>query len=886
MAAYLRLNRNILILTLIVLLAGACSTKKNTFTRRAYHNLSAHYNAWWNGNESLKEGVYQIGKSAKDNYISVLPVYNYGSQTVAQSVNPNMDRAIEKASKVIQKHSMFFNNKEYVKWVMNSYLMIGKANFYKQDYGAAKRAFEFVTTKYSYDPIRYEAQLWIAKTLQKQKQYEAALNVLNELTAESETILLPWKVRKALPMTYADIYIAQGKLALAREQIEAGLPLQSGSKFKTRLNFILGQIYQQEGKNSQATEYYTLAIKGTPSFEMAFNARINMARVYDAGRSDHRLIVRELEKMLKDAKNRDFQDQIYFALADIALKEKNDTLGISHLRKSVATSLDNDFQKSTSALKLADLYFNRQQYTFAGLYYDTAVNYLPKEFPDYENISKKTEIIGRLVKNLEIVQVQDSLQALAGMPQAERFAIIDKAIARYIEREEEIARKAEEEKMALEAGIALGGRRVTDMEGQTTVGGGGWYFYNPSAIGMGYSEFTRKWGRRRLEDNWRLSNKRVVDFDMIAENGEIADSLDIEGGEKASVTDLRSREAYLVNLPLTPEKVDASNVQIGQALFNAGLIYLEELNNVSEAEKTLNTLLTRFPSDTNALQAHYHLYRINRDLGDNEEMMAHQNLIIQDYPDSDYARILIDPGYKAELEEAKNRVRTLYEETYEAFSAGLYRMVILYSNEAISMYNGNDLIPQFTYLRALALGKTVNQDTMKVELAQLVKDFPSSTVIPYANIILGEQKTGAGGMILDPVSGDSIATNLDVSMYTYSPATSHFYVMIVDGNLVNVYGTKVRISDFNSRNYGTQNLQVNSVILEGNKQMISVSTFANSEDAMRFINHISTDGYVFSGIPDGSYDQFIISSNNYPVFFKEKKTAPYLLFFRNNYQQP
>jgi tetratricopeptide (TPR) repeat protein len=598
-----------------VLLAGACSTKKNTFTRRAYHNLSAHYNAWWNGNESLKEGVYQIGKSAKDNYISVLPVYNYGSQTVAQSVNPNMDRAIEKASKVIQKHSMFFNNKEYVKWVMNSYLMIGKANFYKQDYGAAKRAFEFVTTKYSYDPIRYEAQLWIAKTLQKQKQYEAALNVLNELTAESETILLPWKVRKALPMTYADIYIAQGKLALAREQIEAGLPLQSGSKFKTRLNFILGQIYQQEGKNSQATEYYTLAIKGTPSFEMAFNARINMARVYDAGRSDHRLIVRELEKMLKDAKNRDFQDQIYFALADIALKEKNDTLGISHLRKSVATSLDNDFQKSTSALKLADLYFNRQQYTFAGLYYDTAVNYLPKEFPDYENISKKTEIIGRLVKNLEIVQVQDSLQALAGMPQAERFAIIDKAIARYIEREEEIARKAEEEKMALEAGIALGGRRVTDMEGQTTVGGGGWYFYNPSAIGMGYSEFTRKWGRRRLEDNWRLSNKRVVDFDMIAENGEIADSLDIEGGEKASVTDLRSREAYLVNLPLTPEKVDASNVQIGQALFNAGLIYLEELNNVSEAEKTLNTLLTRFPSDTNALQAHYHLYRINRDLG-------------------------------------------------------------------------------------------------------------------------------------------------------------------------------------------------------------------------------------------------------------------------------
>ncbi len=886
MAANTRLIRNIIVLTILSVIVSACSTKKNTFTRRAYHNLVAHYNVYWNGNESLKEGVYQISRSAKDNYISILPVYNYGSQSVAQSVNPNMDRAIEKASKVIQKHSMFFSNKEYVKWVMHSYLMIGKANFYKQDYSAAKRAFDFISTKYPTEPIRFEAQLWVGKTLQKQRQYEAALNVFNQLTEESESVLLPWNVRKALPMAYADLYIAQGKYNLAREQIESGIILQSGSKFKTRLNFILGQIYQAEGKNSQATEYFTKTIKGTPTFEMAFNARINMARVYDAGRSDHRLIVRELEKMLRDAKNKNFKDQIYSALADIALKEKNDTLGISHLRKSVASSIDNDFQKSTSALRLADLYFARQQYTFAGIYYDTAVNYLPKEFPNYDAISKRTEIIGRLVKNLEIVQVQDSLQDLARMPQAERFAVIDEAIARYIKREEENALRAAEEKMAMEAGIALGGRRVSDMEGQTTVGGGGWYFYNPSAIGMGYSEFTRKWGRRRLEDNWRLSNKRVVDWDLMAEGELESDSLTMDGENKASVTNLRSREAYLVNIPLTPEKLEASNLQIADALFKAGIIYLEELNDNSEAEKTFNSLITRFPEDTNALQAHYHLYRINRDQGDNDEMLTQKNLIIQKYPDSDYARILIDPDYYAELEEASNRVKTLYKETYEAFNAGLYRMVILYSNDAISTYEGHALLPQFIYLRALARGMTIHQDTMKVELAQLIKDFPESSVVPYANLILGEQKTGAGGMVLTPAQGDSLQINLDISMYTLNPTTSHFYVLIVDGSLVNVYGTKVRISDFNSRSYGTQNLQVNSVILEGNKQMISVSTFGNSEEAMRYFNHISADGYVFSGIPDGTFDQFIISSNNYPVFFKEKKVAPYLQFFRINYQQP
>lgn len=865
------------------MLLSSCSTKKNTFTRRVYHNLNAHYNAYWNGNESFKEGVTELAKTAKDNYISILPVYNFGSQANAQTINPNMDRAIEKASKVIQRHSMNFDGKEHVKWVIYSYMLIGKANYFKQDYNAARRAFEFVSETYPSEDTRYEALLWSGRTYQKLKQFEKAITTFDQLTEESKSTLLPWNVRKALPIAYADLFIAQSKYSQAREKLEEGMPLQSGSKFKTRLNFILGQIYQLEGKDSQATEYYTLSLKGTPSFEMAFNARINLARVYDAGRSDRKLIVKELEKMLKEVRNQDFRDQIYYALADIALKEKNDTLGVSYLRKSVASSVDNDFQKSTSALRLAEIYFKKQDYGFAQVYYDTALNYLPEEFPDYEKISSRTEIITRLVENLQTIHIQDSLQSLAKMPEAERLKVIDEAIAAFIKKEEEAKRKAEEERLAIDAGMALSGKRVTDMEGQTTVSGGGWYFYNPSAIGMGYSEFTRKWGRRKLEDNWRLSNKRVVNWDILAEETTIIDSTGSEGKGKGGSTDFRSRQTYLNNLPFKEEQVAASNEIIASSLFNAGLIYLEELRDTPEAEKTFHTLIERFPSDSNTLQAHYHLYRISRDKGDSNEMEAHKNEIINKYPDSDYAKILIDPDYKAELEAASNRVKTLYEETFQAFNAGLYKTVVIYSNDAISTYPQHELIPKFEYLRALALGQTVNQDTMRVELAQLVRDHPTSPVVPYANILLGPVKNASNTDQLKP--GESTVDNkvVDISMYSVDPVSAHFYVLIVDGTSVNVYGTKVRISDFNSRNYALKELQVNSVVLENNKQMITVSNFTDSQDAMNYFNHISTDDYIFSGISEGTFNQFVVSSNNYPIFFKEKKVEPYLQFFQKNY---
>lgn len=870
-----------------MLVISACSTRKNTFTRRAFHNVTAHYNAYWNGNESLKEGIAELRKNARDNYTTVLPVYNLGTQNNAQTINPNMDRAIEKASKVIQKHSMYFDKKEHVKWVIQSYMLIGKANFYKQDYNAARRAFEYVSKQYSEEPVKYEAEMWTGRCFKQLKQYDKAVAMYDKVTSEKPELQLPWIVRKELPLAYADMMIAQGKYSQARQFIEKAIPLNRNAKLRTRLNFILAQIYQLEKKDVRASEYFTKVVKGSASFEMAFNARINLARVYSSNSGDKRMIVKELEKMLKDIKNKDFQDQIYYALADIAFKDRNDTLGVKYLRKSVASSVNNDYQKSVSSLRLADIYFKRPDYGQAQAYYDSTIMFLPKDFPDYDKIYAKTDILTRLVGFLQTVHVQDSLQQLAGMSEADRNKVIDKAIAEFIKKEEEEKRRAEEERLAEMAGVGIQGRQIVDQDkGMASIGGGGWYFYNPSAISMGYSEFLRKWGRRRLEDNWRLSNKRQVTMDELSElpGDNPADSTGGDKKDGKGSVDYKSRDTYLKNLPMTPEKVSASNVLIADGLFNAGMIYLEELLDKPKAIETFTELITRFPEDSAVLQSSYHLYRAYRDQGDTVKMETYKEKIIRGFPDSDYARILKDPNYKIQLEEQRNRVKTLYEEAYLAFERKQFRTTIIYCNDALANYKDENLLPRFAYLKAVARGKTENADSMKVDLTRLITQYPKSDVVPLARKLLGQEA--------QPPASQTTAGNdttkaapkpADISMYKFNPASTHFYALVVDGTAVNVYGTKVRITDFNTKNYSVEGLQVNSVLLDNNRQMITISSFNELEKALRYFNGLKSDTYVFSGMREGTYEQFLISSENYPIFFKEKNTRAYLEFFEKNY---
>lgn len=806
-------------------------------------------------------------------------MYYYGTEQEAQTLNPYMDKAIEKASLNIQRHSMFFNRKELVRYIDDSYFLIGLSYFYKQEYNKARRTFEFVINEYKNNEIKYEAMLWLAKTHTELEKFNRAQSVLDNLSNELDKSAKPPKdIVRAFPLVKADMFLKQEKYNQALEPLLDAIYMPQKKIVLARSMFILGQIYQMEEEYYRASDYYKQVIKKNPPYEMAFNAAINLATSYDTiygGGS--KSIVKNLKKMLKEDKNKDYRDQIYYALADVAAKDKADTLAIHYLALSVASSVTNDFQKTTSSLKLAYTYFDVPEYHLSQAYFDTAVQVMPDDYPNYDEITARATYLTELVDNLIIVETEDSLQRLALMPEEERLAIINKII--------EDAREAEELQKEMEELAALNAmsdakNAVTPMSGP--IGSGGWYFYNPTAIGNGLTEFKKKWGNRKLEDNWRISNKKslfIPDEEelIVASDSTMTDST---GVVIAKSNDPYNPDFYLQDLPFTEEQVQASNQKIEGALYNLGYIYKDKLNNYPISITTFESLTSRFPETDHKLESWYQLYRLNIMLEDFDRAEYYKNLIVEQYPDSDYARLITDPDYFKQLQAEQNRAITMYNETYDHYKAGHYYTVYSNCDRALNEFKEPmELLAKFEYLRALSIGKIDVVDSLQVALEEMVKKYPKSEVAPMAQNIL-DYLTG-------PIDSTSTSSEpeikFDVSMYEYDPDSKQLFALVVNGQKVNINPLKVRISDFNMKFYSLDNLSVTNILLDKTTHFVMVGNFESKKQAMRYYDALMSNEYVFANLEKEQYNGFVLSQKNYPVFYKDKDVEKYLSFFQQNY---
>lgn len=865
--------------SLLIILVG-CSTKKNTFTRRWYHNLTSHYNVYWNGKEALIEAEKELKATIKDNYNMILPMFNYGTEAESKGVTPLLDRSIEKGSKTILKHSMRFGGKEYVRWIDDAYMLIGKAYFYKQDYFSARRSFSFVMREYEDNEIKYDAMLWLARTYIEMEQYEKSEPLLNliDIDMAGGEAKVSNHVFKYFPLVYADHYIKQEKYNEAIDFLYDGISTVGKKDQKTRAKFILAQIYQEEGELDQASQLYAEVIRRNPAYDMAFSAKINMARSYEADNGDSKTIIKYLERMLRDDKNTNYQDQIFYALAEVAFKDGQDSLGVEYLRLSVARSVDNDYQKSTSALELADIYFAVPEYELSQAYYDTAVNILPEDYPNYAEIKRKATQLSDLVANLQVIQLEDSLQMLAALPEDELFAVIDQVIMDLIEEER---RQLEEQEM--QRNLAQFDQGSSGFSG-TPIGGAKWYFYNSQALSTGYTEFIRKWGNRKLEDLWRLNDKQIISFTPDEEYDETLDSLALAGDTLGILAlDPHNREYYLKDIPFSEEAIEASNQAIAEAFINLGLIYAEGLNNTPKSIEAYEEFIQRYPDDPNKLRVYYQLYRLNLDIKNSERSEYYKNLILGEYPDSDYAKIIEDPDYFRNLADQESALSVLYTNTYTAFEKGQYFTVIGNTDRAILTYGDSaELIPKFLYLKALSVGKVDVVDSMAVILKVIISDFASSDVSPMAQDLLDYIAKDRPDLATAAMSGKDQEPEL-VSPYTFDPGSNHLYLLVVKRAAIKLNAMKVRISDHNKRYYSIRNLTVNSVLLDDVRYMITVGNFENAEEAMDYYEMISGDQYVFGELGTGNFTETVISIKNYPIFYREKDVDLYEKFFEKNY---
>ena len=869
-----------------LLLLSGCSTKKNTLTRRMYHNLTSHYNIYWNGEKSLQDGDKQLRSTVKDDYTKVLRVYNYGSQQDGMTMNSTMDRALEKTSICVQKHSMKFGSRERVKWIDDAYLVMGKAHFYKHDYIPAKRTFDFVATEYNYNDIAYVANMWLIKTYIQTEEYPKAVATIEQLLAKTSGVnKLPKELMRNVDFTIADYYIATKDYNPAVKYLKNGILLNRDRDLRTRAMFILGQIYMLQGDANRATAQFKKVIKRNPEYEMVFESKMNMAKVGTS--SNAKELYKMMNKMLRDPNNEEYCDRIYYAMAELALREGDEAKAINYLRKSVAAYKDNQIQRAYSSLKAATMLFDRNEYELAQAYYDTAVTSMDRQFEGYDSIMNISQTLNELVMYASVVRDQDSLLRVAAMDSVSRNILIDKIIARVIEQEEmEKEQREYEEQLAL-MGSTVGGD-VPKTSEPTNSTGASWYFYNPSSVSRGITEFTKKWGMRKLEDNWRISDKRSLNNTGDEGLTEAKNAKAKQDSINATYTN-HDRGYYLQDLPFTMEEKEICDSLIADGLYHLGFLYMDRLSDLPRSIESYERLDSRYPGNKKELPTWYALYKMHKDLNHEEQSLFYKGKIFDKYPNSSYAEFINDPTYFEKLQAQEKEASEFYSKTYDAFEQGQFYRVKMNTERAMRLYESDTaFMPRFAFLHAVAQGRLVAIDTMAFALYDLVRTYPQSSITPYAlEVLQNINEEYHLGLVLTDINNKEGGDQPEVkkaSPYVYQPNSEHFVMIVCDSKSVRVDPLMVRISDFNKKEHRTRTFNLKNVVLDDDHSIITIGNFDSESKAADYISSMFIGDYVFGGIDKSKYTAIPISSKNYPVFYQAKDLEEYKTFINESKQ--
>jgi tetratricopeptide (TPR) repeat protein len=878
------LKRKILhILITAAFIAGllfSCTTKKNTPITRGYHNLTAYYNALYNAKDAFKSGQKHLMDKPGDNYAQMLNIFYYSNDKAAQLVSGDMNRLKEKASKVIKRHSITVKPKkrsknkpefndlpEYCKHVDNAFLIKGKAELYSAEYYPALETFNYIIQEYSMMETKYDGQLWLARTYLEMNKFDKAKEFLDLMEGDNK---FPKRLNRDYLLTFADYHKKQYEFEQAAEYLKKAIPLTKNKAHKYRYHFILAQIYQELEMNDEANENYAIVMKKNPIYEMVFNARINMAMLYRSTQGSPEELQRELMKMLKDDKNKEFQDQIYFALGSIEENKGNISKAIELYSKSAAVSVQNDYQKTESYLAVARIYFDRPDYENAQIYYDSAVTFIDNKRRDFAEIYKKSTNLNELVKHIKTINHQDSLQRIAAMPDAKRIALIDEIIKELIEEEKRIQ---EEEQMKR---LALQNQRSNN---QNRDNGGGWYFYNPTTVSMGESAFKQKWGNRKLEDHWRRSDKAEI---MTNDPG---------GGDtpvdSTRITDNKKREFYLQDLPISDSALHISDSLIQNAYYELANVYRIKMENLEESADTYKELMKRFPDFDKKLHVYYNLHKIYEDLNDQINSKKYRDLVISLYPNSLYAQLMTNPEYIKKLQRQEQQAKFFYATTYRLFKSGKYQQVINNFHRADTAYADHELHSKFALLNTISRGRLSDSATFVAYLKEYIEAYPQAEETAYATDLLrymsSEQELPQG---VEAKKEENIAENAKEEIqvdYYWEEKVPHYYISVVDTRKTSANQVKFNISNFNIDYYSILTFNVKDFVFSANYQMISVDPFTAWYNAMNYYESIEYIKEVYEGIPKQDYVHFVISEKNYKILFETKAISQYLKFFENNY---
>lgn len=857
--------------------------------------MTARFNGYYWSSEAIKEGVFKIEGNHKDNYEKLLPVYVIPGNEVAKSTFPDFDKAIKKSSLVIQRHTIKDKKDNEIptagKWIDNNWVNIGISRFYKREFFSGIEAFDYVVRTYK-SKDKYKALLWQAKALNEIGSVSQSEPIIALLNNDKK---IPKKIKSQLGALKGDYFIKRGLYkeaisGLTEAANQKGI-LRKGlrKKERARYAFIVAQLYEEEKDVKKARQFYEKALSLKPSYDMVFYANIKLARLVDTKRGGAEKTKAKLLKMTKDTKNAEYLDVIYFTLGEIEEKERHTDEAIAYYKKSALNSVSNLNQKALAYLKLGDIYFEKSNYYLSEGYYDSTMVVLPKDHPNYNEISNRKNTLSTLVGYIRTIQREDSLQKLANLSESDRNKAIDKIIAKIEDDEQKMADQLDALKSQNQNPLSNNTSQPDNIFG----GGSGWYFYNQTTISFGIADFAKRWGNRKLEDNWRRSQKGMTidNASNVTDNETVATKTTTTGNgknPKSNKDPRKTREYYLKQLPLTDTLMKRSHAKIIEADYLLGSTYKEELNNNKRAIGAFEDLNNRYSDHKYRLQTYYQLYRTYLAEKNQEKSDYYKNKLLSDYPNSEYSKLIKNPKYAEERNAQRGEVEKFYESTFDQYTAGNYQQSLAQANEAFTKFGKTDFSAKFELVRAMSIGHLKGIDSLTWAINEFLILYPNSEVTPKATEILNAIKRQKNPQVFDENANknkepkDTFNLRLD---------SEHFALIISPDDPKIVPALKSAIDNFGREYYSNKSFSISNNLYAGKSQMIMVKKFGDAREAYDFVENLKSDTRIFKGdLKKELFNFLIISVENLPLFYKKASVSYYEAFFNEAYktviQQP
>lgn len=934
--------------------------KKFTTFRRFLQNTTTHYNYFFNAQNKIDAVIERAKISNTDDFSKLLAFYPYTLDNTA-SQKTELDSVIYKATAGILLHDLRSD------WVDNMYLLIGKSYYFRKEFDSAALTFQFINYNLfprkkkeddnrivgtnqsakssilsiadkekrnvidkaiSRPPSRNEALIWLARTFVDQKEYGDAAGMINILRNDPN---LPKRLQNDLEEVDAYLFYMQENYDSSAVHLEKALTTADTKQDKSRWEFLLGQLYEMSGKFDKASGYYAKASKHTVDPVMDINARLNNAKMYKDNGNTRELdnSIAKLLKMAKRDRYEAYRDIIYYSAAKMSLQKPDTGNAKKLLSKSVKYNTANQAYRNKAFLQLGNIAYDEHQYKLASSYYDSLQLEDPSIKEEAALISARKNTLTNIVALVNIIEKEDSLQRIAAMQPADRDAFIKKLLKKY---RKEIGLKEEDNSSggAMLTGFSNKSNEPVDLFAAASKGE--WYFYNNSMKSKGFTDFKSKWGKRDNKDNWRRKSAAAIQAGLNL-NGNIDidappdSTLGKDPGQSKPVE--FTYQAFMEDLPLTPEKIDSSNSNIARSLLSLAKLFQNELEDYQEAINTYENYLQRFPERLENGEVYLGLYFCYNKLGNTAKSDYYKNLLTNKFAGSNAEKMLSNPAALKPSEKNPDVTRR-YEAIYDMFIEGKFAEATEAKKRADSIHGKNYWTPQLLYIEAVSYIKLKNDSTAVVVLNNIISLYPLSPLKEKAlNLIevlkrRSEIETYLTNLQVTRAEEDKIliSENNQVVIQKAAPVVKpeikqmapvnkplmqsdsikalpgmvsgsfkwesdkpHYVIMIlqkVDGVYVNE--AKNAFARYNREKFYNKPININKDVLDGERAMLVFEPFPSPEDAMLYFDKIKKAApSEVSWLQANKYSFIVISANNLQLLKTNKDMNSYKTLLNNLY---